>query len=150
MEAVATKAWGGEVDSFDPTETMHILVDKVAQSLVIASMNDDRKVNGILVLRMSTWPWNPRMRFLESIMFYVRPEDRATKTSDGKLLATALLDVAINAADRIGVRLSVPVLWGDKDTRDLRDAFLKRKGLDYAGGTFFYTPDGKGLAEAAE
>lgn len=146
--AVTSKTWQG-VKDFDPKHVIHVTTDLIVDGLVFIAIADNRPV-GMHVLHAQGWVWSARERFLESLILYVEPEYRAGKDENGVGASSALIEAAQNLADAIGIKLVLPLMWGDEKTVELRDEYVRRLGLEYVGGTFVYTPTDQATKVAAE
>lgn len=128
-------------------------IDLIGRKLVwVAQEHIDEthvRIVGVLMLDVKGWNWNPAIKYLENVHFYILPEYRAKTTviplqgedpiKTKMTVATHLLDVAKQMAKTNDMALLMQMIYTPKDTAR-KDRFFESSGMSYTGGNFFYLP----------
>lgn len=92
----------------------------------------DGEFVGSVGLEIGTFPWNPNVRYMNGVWFYVSPERR--KGGCAERLMKAAKEIA--ARNRMALRLDN--IWGVEP--ELQDRYRQIHGFQYVGGNHVWFP----------
>lgn len=92
----------------------------------------DGEIIGCVGLEIGQFPWNPTVKYLNGVWFYVAPERRKGAVAE-KLMSAAKAVAAKN-----GMALRLDNIWGVEP--ELQDRYRQMHGFQYVGGNHVWFP----------
>jgi hypothetical protein len=141
---------------YDQLHSWHVALNMIESGCVFIAeeVTEDSKQSravGCLMLDARTFHWNPSIKVLESVHYYVLPPYRARTCADGTPVWRALLEAGKELADIAQTTLKVESFFSAREDNraEVKDELFKQAGYAYMGGNFLYVPKPRAAEKAA-
>ncbi|HML29832.1 MAG TPA: GNAT family N-acetyltransferase [Hyphomicrobium sp.] len=147
-EAVLSGVWA-PISEFDIDSARRNVQACVDAGLTFVAEHEGEVV-GFVLHRELSWLFSDKMKYFETVHFYVLPSARRLRDDRLNLRTSdALLQASKDLANASGMDVYAPMMWGPRI--ESRDRFMRKAGFKSVGGTFVFAPEKKAeTLQAAE